>query len=203
MKFSLALTLILLAAPASAQTITADAPLSRAQKREIVRLVEDITSNWRADFSGGQPPNDEMILFGLHQTSLRSYKLFRKGKKDEHFISLPARQVEAVTRRYFARVPRHRSIGKSSNLYDWTLRNGLYSGGSEMFEQGGVEEVKRIRIVGAGRNSMTVWADFVDGMASATSEPEREVVVKIKMTLKKSPSNRLFVWSHKSLTQRF
>lgn len=209
-KFSactLALSFALSASGARAQTIVSDAPLSPAQKREIVRLVEDMASApWDKDFQNGAPPNDELIRFGIYQTALRSYKLFREGKK-ENGIRLPASQVEAVTRRYFGRVPRHHSLDydKYQKIFYWTYRNGFYHGFPEMFEQQGVEQVKFIRVLGVGGDAMTVRADFVDGMASATSEPEREVVVKIQMALRKVGSgarSRFIVWSFKSLTPR-
>lgn len=199
-----ALALLLLAPASRAQTIVSDAPLSPARKKQVARMVEDIASaGWDKDFENGAPPNDELIHFGIYLTSLRNDKLFREGKgKQAGELRLSTRHVEDVARRYFGRVPRHHSIGKFRNSYDWTLRDGSYLGYSELFEQLSVEKVKFIRVLNARSNSMTVRADFVDGMATATSEPEREVVVKIQMTLRKAPDGRLIVWSYKRLSKR-
>lgn len=202
------LTLVLslgLGLTARAQTIVSDAPLSPVQKREIVTIVEDMASEWRTDFSNGQPPNDALIRFGIYQTALRRFELFHPPK-DTNKIRLAASHVREATQRYFGRTPRHHSLDydKYQNIYYWTYRDGSYHGYSESFEQQGVEKVQFIRVIGAKSSAMTVRADFVDGMASATSEPEREVVVKIQMTLRKAGSNknsRLVVWSFKSLTK--
>lgn len=202
-RFALALSFAPMACAARAQTIASDAPLSPALKREIVAMVEDMASEWRTDFSNGQPPNDALIRFGIYQTALRRFELLHP-RKDTNKIRLAASHVRESTQRYFGRTPRHRSLDfdKYQNTYIWTYRDSFYHGFSEMFEQQGVEKVKFIRVIGAARSTMTVRADFVDGMATATSEPEREVVVKIQMTLKKRASRRLMVWSFKSLTKR-
>ena len=211
----LALSLLALAATSNcvhAQAVTSDAPLSSAEKKELVRFVEDIASSWgdhSRDFQNGAPANDEMIQFGLHHTALRSYKLFRKVKaSDSRDIRLDARHIESTALKYFGRVPRHRSQDyiQAQGIYQWTFRGSSYRGFSESFEQMGAEEVKRIRHASPVKGLWSATVSWVDGMASSDIDgPDRDVIVRQKMTLKRAPLGgkpRWILWGIKTLSPR-
>jgi hypothetical protein len=163
---------------ANAQPVKGSVKLTAMQQKQVRSLATDIVSvGIDRDFPEGKVPNEVMVWFGVYQIALRQPRLFRAvGSNGETKVA--GGVVAEAALQAFGKAPKPQSVG------DWKYRNGFYYGYSELFEQLGLEKLKRLQISDGGAERLIVTADYVDSMATATSDTGQDVVVKTKMTLK-------------------
>jgi len=188
------------AASARARTTPQEVKLDNRSKQQFSRFFQDIVSTYVDDFERGNAPNQMMVSFGIYYLGLRQPELF-KDVEDPHYclIRIAAKHAEAAAQQFFGRKIRHQSAG------DWKYKNRSYSGGAELFEQLDAEKIKKFTIFDHGHGRYVAYVNYVDGMATATSEPEEEVIVKTRMTLQKITlrgKSRHILIGYKTLTPR-
>lgn len=188
--------LLLAAHPGRAQTFDADGKMTGGQKRQILTLVSDATSTGVLDSADGRISNRQLVTFGIYQVALHQMGLFERGRTEGE-TRLAAKYVARAVEKFWGKNVTPQSVD------DWKYKNGYYNGYSELFEQLGVESIKKVRVSGVGKRYLTVYVDYVDSMASADST--KEVIVRVKMTLDKLTSknvSRYILTSYKNLLPR-
>lgn len=200
LQFVLLLCLLLWIPKVEAQLIRVDKKMTSSQKRQLLAFVGDVVSvGIQRDFEKSAISNQELVRFGIYQTALHRIRFFQdQGGHGQGRARLASKHVTDAAAEFFGKTIRHQSVGH------WEYKHGYYNGYYELFEQLGLEQIKRLKVEGVGTSHLTVYADYVDSMAS--SDSNKDVIVKTKMTLKRILSkgrSHYILTSYKSLNKNF